>query len=568
MSLHSTLHAGVLSALDSLTLSGALPEGLPTQNIVVESPRDPNHGDAATNAALVLGKISGLGPKVLAEKLVDALKTHPLIENASIAGPGFVNIHLSTQALGDTLSQAITDPQWGQDNLGQGQSILLEYLSANPTGPVHVGHTRGAVLGDVLARLWSAAGYKIHREYYVNDAGGQMDTLARSIYKRYEEAAGRDIEITPGLYPGDYLKPVGAMVFDTVGDAWLDKNEDVWLDKMRSMGAMAMLTLIQEDIDLLGISFDSYFSEKNMEKSKTIEVAMKYIELQGLLAKETLEDTTEKGDVDGREQTVFTSTLYGDDKNRAIQKSDGSWTYFAGDLGYHWDKIQRNPDKLVTILGADHSGYVKRIQAATHALSKGETTLDVHLVQLVHLLKDNKPFQMSKRAGTFITLKDLVEAVGKDAVRFFMMARDCNSVLNFDFDLVVSTSRENPLYYIQYAHARCASVMEKAGNPDTDTLADIDVAHLTFAQRNVAGQISLWPKVFKAACEGAKPHLICTYLSELAAAYHSAWHAGYDAPSERMLSDENPEGLVLTKATQNIISQGLGLLGITPSNKM
>lgn len=563
MSVFTQLHSAVLSAISDLIKSGLLPETLPTQKVVVEAPRNPSHGDAATNAALVLGTLSGKGPQALATLLVEKLKTNPLIEEATSAGPGFINMRLSTQTKTHVIADILTSATWGQENLGNEEPVLLEYLSANPTGPVHIGHTRGAVLGDILGRLWKAAGWKVNREYYVNDAGGQIDTLARSVYTRYEQAHGRPVTLGEGLYPGDYLIPVGENIKDALGDQYLDKPEDIWLPKFRTLSVMAMMAIIQEDIDCLGLSFDSFFSEASLHSSGTIPLAIKSLESQELLTMGQMDDPS-KGTHDGRTQTLFKSTLFGDDKDRPIQKADGSWTYFAADIAYHWDKLKREPTKMVTILGADHSGYVSRLQSSVSALSHGTSSLDVILVQMVSLVKDGKPLKMSKRAGSFVTVRDLVDAVGKDAVRFFMIWRDVNSALTFDFDTVVAQSRDNPLYYIQYASARCFSILSKAGNPSDEDLANVSWSPHPSHEALIT-HLNQWPETFKQAALQSAPHKIAGYLHTLAGFYHSAWHEGYDNPSLRMLSPDNPGGAPLTRAVQKVLHQGLDILGIEPA---
>ncbi|HHS94065.1 MAG TPA: arginine--tRNA ligase, partial [Rhodobacterales bacterium] len=460
MNLFADIRAAVIAALDEMAAEGTLPAGLAYDNVAVEPPRDAGHGDMATNAAMVLAKPAAMKPRDIAEALAAKLAGDGRIASAEVAGPGFLNLRLAADIWPGLVGAILADAHgFGRSTMGQGRKVNVEYVSANPTGPLHVGHTRGAVFGDALASLLAYSGHAVTREYYINDGGAQVDVLARSAYERYREALGHAPKIEEGLYPGDYLVPVGKALADKVGDAWLDQPEAVWLDALREFATQAMLDMIRDDLAALGVEMDVFFSEKSLYGTGLIEAAIESLREKGLIYKGTLEPPKGKmpEDWEPREQTLFRSTAHGDDVDRPIMKSDGSWTYFAPDIAYHYDKVQRGFDALIDVFGADHGGYVKRMKAAVAALSDGRVPLDIKLTQLVKLYKDGAPFKMSKRAGTFVTLRDVVEAVGKDVTRFHMLTRKNEAPLDFDFDKGLEQSRENPGFYVQYANARVHS---------------------------------------------------------------------------------------------------------------
>ena len=568
----------VTESIEAMVAAGDLPEGLRLEAVTTEPPRDPSHGDMATNAAMVLAKPAGRKPREIAEALAARLLTDPRIANADVAGPGFLNLRLA----GDvwrTLPAAILRKggNYGRAALGQGKSVNVEYVSANPTGPMHVGHARGAIVGDALASLLSFAGYDVTREYYINDGGAQVDVLARSVYLRYLEAHGESVEFTEGTYPGDYLVPVGQALKDKVGDDFIDKGEQYWLAEIREFATDAMMELIRGDLAALGVHMDHFFSEKSLYGSGRIEAAIERLSNQGLIYRGVLEPPKGKTpeDWEPREQLLFKSTDHGDDVDRPIQKSDGGWTYFAPDIAYHFDKVERGYDLLIDIFGADHGGYVKRMKAAVSALSGGSVPLEIKLIQLVKLFKNGAPFKMSKRAGTFVTLRDVVDMVGADVTRFHMLTRRSDAALDFDFDKVVEQSKENPVFYVQYAHARICSVLRKAADAGLDiadqSLAgvDADVSHP--AEVRLAAKLAEWPRLVEIAARTAEPHRVATYLSELAALLHGLWNAGNDQPELRFLQDDiaaTATKIPLARATAVVICAGLAILGVTPAEEM
>ncbi len=465
MNIFAEIRSLVVESLDAMVSDGVLPSGLNYGPVTVEPPRDAAHGDMATNAAMVLAKPAGLAPRDIAGDLAERLKADPRVAVAEVAGPGFLNLFLDGQVWHDVVTEAIdAGAAFGHSGMGAGVKVNVEYVSANPTGPLHVGHTRGAVFGDALASLLVAAGYDVTREYYINDGGAQVDVLARSAYERYREAHGQTPEIAEGLYPGDYLVPVGQAMKETFGDSFLDKGEQFWLSEVREFATEKMMTLIREDLAALGVEMDVYFSEKSLYGTGKIEGAIDVLDAKGMIYRGTLDPPKGKmpEDWEPREQTLFRSTAHGDDVDRPIKKSDDSWTYFAPDIAYHHDKVERGFDELINIFGADHGGYVKRMKAAVSALSDGSVPLDIKLTQLVRLFKDGEPFKMSKRAGTFVTLRDVVEDVGADVVRFHLLTRKNDAPLDFDFARVTEQSKDNPVFYVQYAHARVRSVIRKA----------------------------------------------------------------------------------------------------------
>ena len=580
MNLFSDIRAQVLDAIAAMQAEGALPEDLSTDAITVEPPRDPAHGDMATNAAMVLAKPAGKKPRDIAEALAAKLAEDARIGSAEVAGPGFLNLRLA-DVVWQGLPKAVLSAgeAYGRGTLGQGQKINVEYVSANPTGPLHVGHTRGAVFGDALASLLDYSGYDVTREYYINDGGAQVDVLARSVYLRYLEAHGHEVEFADGTYPGDYLVPVGEALKAEVGDAYVDQPESVWLEKVREFATDAMLELIREDLGRLGVKMDVFFSEKSLYGTGRIENAIDTLRNQGLIYKGTLEPPKGKvpEDWEPREQTLFKSTEHGDDVDRPIMKSDGAWTYFAPDIAYHWDKIDRGFDQLIDVFGADHGGYVKRMKAAVSALSEGRVPLDVKLCQLVKLYKNGEPFKMSKRAGTFITLRDVVDEVGADVTRFVMLTRKNDAPLDFDFAKAVEQSKENPVFYVQYAHARVFSVLRKAEAAgiavDDATLAGADLSGMTHeAELSVARKLAEWPRLVEIAARTHEPHRVAFFLYDLASDLHSLYNRGNDEPGLRFLQEDDAATsqakIALARAVAVVISAGLGILGVKPVEEM
>jgi arginyl-tRNA synthetase len=576
MNLFADIRSLVIDCLDALTAEGQLPAGLSHDNVTVEPPRDPAHGDMATNAAMVLAKPAGLKPRDIAEALAGKLAADGRIARAEVAGPGFLNMRLATDVWHEVIRAALTDPGYGRSAMGQGQKVNVEYVSANPTGPLHVGHTRGAVFGDALASLLDYAGYDVTREYYINDGGAQVDVLARSVYLRYLEAHGQEVAFEDGTYPGDYLIEVGQALRDTVGDAFLDKGEQVWLDEVRTFATEKMMEMIRADLAALGVEMDVFYSEKSLYGTGRIEAAIEDLRGKGLIYRGTLEPPKGKlpEDWEPREQTLFKSTDYGDDVDRPIMKSDGGWTYFAPDIAYHYDKVSRGFDALIDVFGADHGGYVKRMKAAVAALSEGAVPLDIKLTQLVKLYRNGEPFKMSKRAGTFVTLRDVVDAVGRDVTRFHMLTRKNDAPLDFDFDKVTEQSKDNPVFYVQYAHARVHSVLRKADVDVSDaTLARADLSGLTHpAELALAAKLAEWPRLVEISARTHEPHRIAFYLYDLASEVHALWNRGNEDASLRFLQEGDSAAtqakIALIRAVSVVISHGLGILGVTSVEEM
>ncbi|MEP4552958.1 MAG: arginine--tRNA ligase [Tateyamaria sp.] len=579
MNLFADIRTLVTSNLDAMVDAGQLPAGLAFDNVTVEPPRDATHGDMATNAAMVLAKPAGLKPRDIADALATRLTDDPRVTSAEVAGPGFLNLRLSPslwQGVVAAVLAAGTD--FGRSGLGQGKKVNVEYVSANPTGPLHVGHTRGAVFGDALASLLDFAGFEVTREYYINDGGGQVDVLARSVYLRYLEAHGQEVTFPEGTYPGDYLVAVGEALKTKVGDAFVDKGEQFWLQEVREFSTEAMMDLIRADLGALGVKMDRFFSEKSLYGTGLIEASIEDLKSKGLIYEGTLEPPKGKvpEDWEPRVQTLFKSTEHGDDVDRPVMKSDGSWTYFAPDIAYHFDKVQRGYDALIDVFGADHGGYVKRMKAAVSALSGGSVPLDIKLCQLVKLFKNGEPFKMSKRAGTFVTLRDVVDQVGADATRFHMLTRKNDAMLDFDFDKVLEQSRENPVFYVQYAHARVASVVRKATEAgvavDDATLAGADLTKLDHqAELALAGKLAEWPRLVETAARSNEPHRVAFYLGELAAALHGLWNRGNDVPELRFVQDDaaaTQSKIALARACGVVIAAGLGILGVEPAEEL
>ena len=580
MNLFAEIRSLVIDCLNHMEMDKDLPEGLNFAFVTVEPPRDTAHGDMATNAAMVLAKTSGLKPRDIAKKLASLLLADTRVAFAEVAGPGFLNLRLAPKVWENVLSAILQNPeQYGRAKMGLGKRVNVEYVSANPTGPLHVGHTRGAVFGDALASLLDFAGYEVTREYYINDGGAQVDVLARSVYLRYLEAHGQAVAFEDGTYPGDYLIDVGQSLKDKVGDAYVDADEATWLDDIRAFSTAAMMDLIRADLNSLGVHMDVFYSEKSLNGTGKIESAINDLREKGLIYEGVLEAPKGKrpDEWEPREQTLFKSTDHGDDVDRPVQKSDGSWTYFAPDIAYHHDKVARGFDHLIDVFGADHGGYVKRMKAAVSALSAGSISLDIKLTQLVRLFKNGEPFKMSKRAGTFITLRNLVEQVGADATRFVMLTRKNDAPLDFDFAKVLEQTKENPVFYVQYAHARISSVLRKAIAAniavDDKTLNSANLSALTdISEYRLASKLAEFPRLIEISARNNEPHRIAFYLYDLASEFHALWNKGNDHPDLRFLQESNvatsQSKIALIRATAVVISSGLGILGVTPAQEM
>ncbi|WP_230483214.1 arginine--tRNA ligase [Sphingomonas sp. Leaf21] len=577
MTLYTRFAAHIDAALDTLVATGTLPGGLDRRNVTVEPPRDTSHGDLATNAAMVLAKPAGTNPRALAEALSVELGKLDEVASVSVAGPGFLNMRLTDAAWRDELAaipQAGAD--YGRSTRGQGVTVNIEYVSANPTGPMHMGHCRGAVVGDALATLLEFAGHKVIREYYVNDAGGQVDVLARSAHLRYREALGETIVIPEGLYPGEYLKPVGEALATEFGDRYVSAPEAEWLVLFRTRAVAAMMAMIREDLALLGIHHDLFSSEAELQAAGKPEAAEAELRSRGLVYDGVLEapkgETPE--DWEPVELPLFRSSQFGDDQDRPIKKSNGAWTYFGADLAYHYQKAQ-SADQLIDIWGADHAGTVKRIVAAVEALTGGRTKFDVKLVQMVRLLRGGEPVKMSKRAGNFVTLADVVREVGKDVVRFTMLTRRSDAQMDFDFAKVVEASKDNPVFYVQYAHARIASLKRRAAEAGIGLDNGGGAADLSLLDTEELALVQLaaqFPRIVETAAAAREPHRIAFYLYDLAAAFHAAWNVGNDRPDRRFLIVENAgvtrARLFLSDAIGQIIRNGLALMGVEAVSEM
>jgi arginyl-tRNA synthetase len=578
----------VRDANDKLIAAGVMPAGIDQSRVTVEPPRDPSHGDMATNAAMVLAKEAGRKPRELADAIAEKLRADALIEKVDVAGPGFINMTLRPAAWIDALRSAIRlGTQFGKSDIGANVPVNVEYVSANPTGPMHVGHCRGAVFGDALASLLAFTGFKVTREYYINDAGAQVDVLARSAYLRYREALGENIGAIPeGLYPGDYLKPVGAALAAEFGDKLKGEPEAQWLPVVRAKAIGMMMAAIRDDLAALNIQFDVFFSERSLIAGAVDRVAqtIDWLRARGEVYEGRLPPP--KGgaveDWEDREQTLFRSTEFGDDVDRALKKSDGSYTYFASDIAYHRSKIERGFAALIDVWGADHGGYIKRMQAAVAALSDRKVELDVKVIQLVKLLRAGEPVKMSKRAGEFVTLREVVDEVGRDAVRFMMLFRKNDAALDFDLAKVLEQSRDNPVFYVQYGHARAQSVFRnaRAAFPDLpadltapEALAEAPLERLSDpAELALMRRIALYPRIAEAASLAHEPHRIAFYLYELASEFHALWTQGNASPHLRFIIQDDPlltkARLVLVQGVATVLSSGLDLLGVSAPDEM
>ncbi|HXW48086.1 MAG TPA: arginine--tRNA ligase [Xanthobacteraceae bacterium] len=578
--------ARVHAANEALIAADVLPPSIDQSRVAVEPARDAAHGDMATNAAMVLAKDAGRKPRELAELIAEILRADPLIEKVEVAGPGFINLSLRPAAWVDALRAAVRlNRNYGKSDSGAGVPVNVEYVSANPTGPMHIGHCRGAVFGDALANLLAFTGFDVTREYYINDAGVQVDQLARSAFLRYREALGENIGTIPeGLYPGEYLKPVGAALAAEHGKALATQSEAVWLPVVREKTIAMMMATIQADLAALKVKPDVFFSERSLRAGNIDRVAatIEWLRERGYVYEGRLPPP--KGapaeDWEDREQTLFRSTAFGDDVDRALKKSDGSYTYFASDIAYHRSKLERGFRSLIDVWGADHAGYIKRMQAAVAALSDRSAELDVKVIQLVKLLRAGEPVKMSKRAGEFVTLRDVVDEVGPDAVRFMMLFRKNDAVLDFDLAKVLEQSRDNPVFYVQYGHARAQSVFRNARaafrdlpNDITDLLAAANLSRLGDpAELALMRRIALYPRTIAAAAAAHEPHRIAFYLFDLASEFHSLWTLGNASPHLRFIIQNDREiteaRLVLVQGVASVLASGLALLGVEAPNEM
>ena len=569
--LYAAFAAKIDAALAALENDAVLPPQTPREAVSVEPPRDATHGDPATNAAMVLAKPAKASPRALAERIVGKLAGDPLVESAEIAGPGFINLRLADAVwLNELAAIARLGADYGRSAMGAGRTVNVEYVSANPTGPMHMGHCRGAVVGDALAALLEFAGNDVVREYYVNDAGSQVQTLGRSVHLRYREALGHDIgEIPGGMYPGEYLVPVGQALAAEFGERYVDAAEEDWLDLFRERAVAAMMDQIRTDLALLGIHHNVFSSEAELQRAGKPGEAEAWLRAHDLVYDGLLEAPKGKTPEDWEpvELPLFRSTRFGDDQDRPIRKSDGTWTYFGADLAYHMQKAA-GADELIDIWGADHAGTVKRIKAAVAALSEGEgkpIPFDVKLVQMVQLLRGGEPVKMSKRAGTFVTLADVVEEVGKDVVRFTMLTRKPEAQMDFDFAKVVEASKDNPVFYVQYAHARIHSTLRKAA-AEGITPSDAALDRLGAEELSLVKLAAQFPREVEAAAKAREPHRIAFYLYDLAAAFHAFWNMGNDDPAKRIILTQDPEltaaRLFLASQIGQVVRNGLALLGV------
>ena len=595
----------VVAALDELAAQGALPAGLEFGRVAVEPPRDPAHGDLSTNAAMVLAGAARQNPLALAERIAAALAGRELTSgdyrghgfSVAVARPGFLNIRLEPKVWHAQLSAILeAGTAYGDSTIGGGEKVNIEFVSANPTGPMHVGHGRGAVVGDALAALLAKAGFAVHREYYINDAGAQVDALARSVYFRYQQAVDAQPDsrllhssmvlgsprVAPeGFYPGEYLKETGRKLFERDGDKWLDKPPSVWLGPLREFAIAEMMALIRADLAALGVGFDAFASERELVAQGAVDAALAALDARGLIYEGVLDPPKGKlpDDWEARPQTLFRATQFGDEVDRPLKKSDGSWTYFAADIAYHHDKFRRGFANLIDVWGADHGGYVKRMKAAVKALSDGAAALDVKLTQLVNLFDKGEPVRMSKRAGTFVTLREVVDEVGRDVFRFIMLTRRNDQTLDFDFARVTEQSKDNPVFYVQYAHARAASVMRHAAEQlPAASLSDAALAAAPLDRLADPAELALirllasWPRLVEGAAEAHEPHRIAFFLQEVAAQFHLLWTKGRDEATLRFLVAADPEltraRLALVRAVALVVASGLAVFGVAPVEEM
>jgi arginyl-tRNA synthetase len=587
MNIFETFSARLAAVLTGLAEAGRIPAGLSLARVVVEPTKDPAHGDLAINAAMVLAKEAGMAPRALAELIVAELAKDSDVLKAEIAGPGFINLTLQPAVFTEVLKSAVlAGTEHGRGAAKGGPKINVEYVSANPTGPMHVGHGRGAVFGDALASLLAFAGHDVTREYYINDAGAQVDVLARSAFLRYREALGEDIGAIPeGLYPGDYLVSVGQTLAERYGPSLRDKPEWDWLPLVRQAAIDGMMAMIRDDLAALGVVHDLFFSERSLQgrdgNSNAVHQTIEDLRARDLVYEGRLPPPKGQKDEDweDREQTLFRATKFGDDVDRPLLKSDGSYTYFANDIAYHRSKFTRGFAEMIDVWGADHGGYVKRMQAAVKAVTNGEGALDVKLCQLVRLLRNGEQVRMSKRSGDFVTLREVIDEVGRDAVRFMMIFRKNDATLDFDLAKVVEQSKDNPVFYVQYAHARCASIFRQAAEafPDLDltpqALAQADLDLLTDeSEIGIVKMIAAYPRMIDAAASSHEPHRVAFFVHDLASAFHSLWNKGKDSPQLRFVNQTDRKStsarLAFVHAVRSVLASGLAVVGVTAPEEM
>lgn len=580
MNLFQQIKEELLKCIFVLSSNGKLSEKAKNVDFSVEIPKEKSFGEMSSNLALVLGKFEGQNPRLVAEILAEEIRKSDKIINVEIAGPGFLNFEINNSLWFEVIISCLEEgSKFGAINSGEGKKANVEYVSANPTGPLHVGHMRGAVIGDVLANILEFIGYEVTREYYINDGGAQIKSLAHSVYLRYLECHGEEVSFSEGLYPGDYLKAVGKKVKEEYGSSLIGSSHQEWLEPISQIAVQEMLKIIKDDLKALGIRMDNFFSEKSLYDKGIIEETLSFLESKNLVYKGVLPPPKgkPKENWEEREQLLFKSTDFGDDVDRALRKADGEWTYFAPDLAYHFDKLSRGYDIIIDIFGADHAGYVKRMKSAVTALSDGKILLEVKLCQLVKLFKNGIPYKMSKREGNFVLLSDVVDEVGSEIARFVMLMRKNDAPLDFDFDKALEQSKDNPVFYVQYAHARANSILLKAkevglggdlNNITLEKFSDLSKKE----EKNLFMMIAMWPRIIEMSAYNREPHRIAFYLYDLAACFHALQHMGKVNPEFRFINKENLDisqaRLCLVRATQIVLSIGLLLLGIKPAKRM
>ena len=580
MEITNILKDKIMLAVEKLENQSVLPKDLKKNSITVEKPKDESFGELSTNVSMVLAKQADIKPRDLASYLIKILKKDQMIESAQIAGPGFINFIIYKQFWIKLIKKILEDDErFGFKNIGKGKTVNIEFVSANPTGPLHVGHTRGAIFGDTLASLLKNVGFSVTREYYINDAGTQIESLCRSVYSRYEEALGKKYNADNNEYPGDYLKKVGENLVDEFGDSLLSLDIKSNLEKIKTYTLSVMMDQIKKDLYDLGVIMDNFVSESSLYKNGKVQEAIDYLSKLNLIYKGVLEKPkgSEKLDWVEREQDLFKSTLFGDDVDRPIKKIDGNWTYFAPDIAYHYDKIKRNYDEIVDIFGADHSGYTVRMKAVVKALSSGKKDLIIKLCQLVKLYKDGIPVKMSKRAGTYVTLRDLLDEVGKDSIRFLFLMRKNDAPLDFDFNKAIEQTKDNPVFYVQYANARICSILKRARslgiNTEKEFIAKTDLSYLSSeSEILIIRKLSEWPNIIFVSASRYEPHRIAFYLYELAQLFHGLQSLGKIDHTMKFLIKDNMQvtlaRVALIQSIQIVIISGLKILGVKPVDEM
>ncbi len=580
MNIFQTYHDKVTAILNAMVKEGALPDGLDMSRVKVEPPKEASHGDMSTNAAMVLSKAAGKNPRQLGEALVEKLKSLPEVKEASVAGPGFVNFRLADSEWQGMLKAILKSGiAFGDSKMGKGEKVNIEYVSANPTGPMHAGHVRGAVIGDTLSSLLKKAGFDVTKEYYFNDAGSQVDVLARTTHLRYREFLGENIgDIPEGFYPGEYLKEVAEALANRDGRKWYGKEESEWIAPVREFSVQFMMAMIRRDLDLIGIHHDVFSNEREIIENGTLDKVFKTLKDMDLIYQGTLPPPKgkEMDDWEPVELTLFRSSKFGDASDRPLKKRDGTWAYIMPDIAYHYDKIKRGYKWMINVLGKDHGNYLDKMRPAVSALSDNKAKVDVMFCGMVKVLKNGEPVKLSKRSGNIITLREMVEEVGSGAVRFFMMTRTPDSEMEFDFTKVVEQSKDNPVFYVQYAHARCCSVIRNASEmfkQETFAFADANMARLASEEElKLTRFMASWPRYVEAAAEAHEPHRITQYLHDLASEFHAFWNKGREDATLRFLHENDKElsmaRLALVKSVATVIASGLAVMGVEPLEEM